>query len=963
MKEKNILTQLEKLAASYTPEWKFDKNNPDAGSALAMLVADMFADSKERLSKALHKHKIQYLNRFDKLVCEPVSMARGYVQFKPVAGNDDMMAVPAGTQLMAENGEQEIIFETAHDICLADAGLTSVIVTDRYDDRIVTLAEADPEEYLEKVNFRAFSTEGENEASHVVVIALPEVFEGDSHVDLSFMLTAPNKEMEEEVLDILSSDAVQFAIAEAAGEEREKIREIPFDKVCRQDNAVRLEKENYEYGKAVFEGKEGYYLIIRSKEQLPSITLSRIFLKMKGEKIVPDHVRVEGVDIPSDEIIPFGLPLALMSECEIESLKVLSKKGALVTMDFDLDYEIYEDSLENNETAVEYRAIMKKQPEAAVSKPANVFADRISWEYRSVTGWKKLFTGSEYEQLMNGQKKGAVSLQFVCPADMAEAEEDESRIRIRLMRAENIYRMPAVYQCPVMKNLRFSYKYSDPAVSQEECLVPVSADSINNGVRRSLTKRLEAGLDTELFGSDLEQNRTMYFIFDNSICGLPFSLYFDLENLNASSVDFTVEYGTKDGFKPIRVMDGTDGLLHSGVIRFLIGSDMEQKELFGREGYILRMTCYEKEYPAFRLPVIKGIYPNMAKVENRSSLTEYFYVDDTMEELSIKLGAENLTQLSVAVLEKRGETSEWVEWKRASRSFEPGRVYQEDLAGGTITFSAFAFSDIKLDEEEAPIRAVYRTYTGDAANVEKGMILTVMDANRYVSEISNPFAVYGGCDAYTEESTEGYIEGILKCRNRIVTEDDLLHLLKQTSYSVRETACRLDIDVNGNPAPGSVTVAVMTNEADSAGHIFYEIKKEMQRKLEETGNFNVMGRKVNLIQPAFVACSVTVWLEKDNMENAYELTGRTKQLITQFLDPLCGGAEQDGWRIGTYPRVSQIRACLRKNLPDVTIAQIAVTASVNGKEVKIMEDIADVCTSPFVIPVNGEHVVHIDLVR
>ena len=33
--------QLEKLAASYTPEWKFDPENPDAGSALAMLIADM----------------------------------------------------------------------------------------------------------------------------------------------------------------------------------------------------------------------------------------------------------------------------------------------------------------------------------------------------------------------------------------------------------------------------------------------------------------------------------------------------------------------------------------------------------------------------------------------------------------------------------------------------------------------------------------------------------------------------------------------------------------------------------------------------------------------------------------------------------------------------------------------------------------------------------------------------------
>ncbi|MBR2948341.1 MAG: hypothetical protein IKC46_00615 [Lachnospiraceae bacterium] len=956
MKEKNILTQLEKLAASYTPEWKFDKNNPDAGSALAMLIADMFADSRQRLDKALHKHKIQYLNRFDKLVSEPVSTAKGFVQFTPVAGNEDLMAVPAGTQLMAENGEQEIIFETVHDICLADAGLTAVLVTDRYDDKIVSLAESAAQERLEKITFTAFSTEGKNEAYHKVLIRLPELFEGDKDIKLELSISAPSQEMEADALKLLASDQVRFFLAEPCGEEREGIREVPVDSVSLSKGGLMIQKADYVIQKAFFEEKEGCYLILRSTQEIPQITVSGLGFRMNGSDISPDHVRVEGVDIFAQEIIPFGMPLALMSECEMESREVLSKKGAKVTMHFDLDYQIYETVLENPETEVEYRAIMKKQPESAISRPANVFADRISWEYRSVTGWKKLFTGSTYEQLMNGVKKGAVNLEFVCPHDMAEADEEESRIRIRLIHAENIYRIPAVYQCPVMKNLTFSYAYEEEGIAPDEVI------GINNGITRNLTDRLEKGLDTDLFWSDLEHNRSMYLYFDNSVSGLPFSLYFDVKNLSARSFDFTVEYGTKDGFKPIRVMDGTDGLLHSGVIRFLIGSDMTPKQLFGREGYVLRMTSYEKDHSPYRLPVIEGIYPNIAKVENQSSQTEYFYVDDPTEELSIKLGAENLTRMSVFVLEKNGENSEWVEWKRAARSYEPGRVYQEDLAGGTVTFSAFAFSDIRLDDEEAPIRVSYRTYTGDAANVEKGSILTVLDANRYVSEINNPFAAYGGCDAYTEHTTEGFIEGILKSRNRIVTQEDMLHLLRQTSYSVREVSCGLDVDAKGAKAPGLITVAVMTDEADSDGHIFYEIKKDMQKKLEESGNFTVMGRKVNLVQPVFAACSVTAWLEKDSMENAYELSVSAKQLIEQFLDPVTGGIEQDGWRIGSYPRVSQIRAWLRKNLKDVSIAKLAVTASVDGREIKILEDISEITENPFVIPVNGEHVVHIDLI-
>ena len=122
-----------------------------------------------------------------------------------------------------------------------------------------------------------------------------------------------------------------------------------------------------------------------------------------------------------------------------------------------------------------------------------------------------------------------------------------------------------------------------------------------------------------------------------------------------------------------------------------------------------------------------------------------------------------------------------------------------------------------------------------------------------------------------------------------------------------------------------------------------------------------MGRKINLVQPRFLPCSVSVWLEKDNMENAYELTRRAEELIADFLNPYHGGSEGKGWKIGSYPRVSQIRAWLKKNLPDVTVARISVTASVDGEEKTIREDVRNLSRSPFVMLVSGKHRVYIDL--
>ena len=59
--------------------------------------------------------------------------------------------------------------------------------------------------------------------------------------------------------------------------------------------------------------------------------------------------------------------------------------------------------------------------------------------------------------------------------------------------------------------------------------------------------------------------------------------------------------------------------------------------------------------------------------------------------------------------------------------------------------------------------------------------------------------------------------------------------------------------------------------------------------------------------------------------------------------------------------MSQIRAWLKKCLPDVTIARLSVTASVDGEEKTIKEEIRDLSISPFVMPVSGNHRVYVDL--
>lgn len=51
--------------------------------------------------------------------------------------------------------------------------------------------------------------------------------------------------------------------------------------------------------------------------------------------------------------------------------------------------------------------------------------------------------------MFNGSVEGPMTMEFICPEDMAEydPERRSGRIRLRLLQAENIYRMPAIYKC------------------------------------------------------------------------------------------------------------------------------------------------------------------------------------------------------------------------------------------------------------------------------------------------------------------------------------------------------------------------------------------------------------------------------------------------------------------------------------------------------------------------------------
>ena len=944
----NTYEKLQRLMNSYVPEFAYKRDGNDPGSVLSNLCGGMVDESAKRYDRVIPKHRIQYLNMFDSLLKEPVSASRGYVKFNPVAGYNGAVHVPAKTRVIAEGvGTEELIFETEHDMVVTDTEPEWIAVTDRNMDKIVVRSYGENA----KEAFHAFDVRGANQAEHRLYIGFDNLFTYLNGLNLYVFVEAFSESDQQELLEILTSEAVQWSVLDP------ELGERAFAKVALENGAIHLELEDYVPGKVWIGQKEAYYLTLSCHKDLPMLYIRSMNVAFGRDRIIPEEVYVNGISETAGAIYPFGKPMGLYNEFSFDEKETLERKGAKIQLKFNLSYRIHEELLELPEMDTEYKAIMKKPKKAASIRSAEVNADYVFWEYLSNTGWKRLFKEEHTNAMFNGSQEGPVTLEFICPNDMAEYEEGNGtgRIRARLIRAENIYQIPAVYKCPFISGISLSYSYMENRQTASYAVLK------NNFEESDVTESLSKGGNVTPFYQTEHGQRTMYLGFSELMAGSPFSLFFDIENYSDVPIKFRVEYLSERGFMSVKTIDYTGGLTGSGNILMMIPKDAIRRKLYGYEGYYIRFINENAVNPEYTLPLIKGIYPNMARVVNVNTVTEEFYLQDMDQAIDIHLNQQNLLNLSVWVMEKDGENAAWIPWKLAERIYEGGRTYTVDMAEGILHFRKHIFSEYELAQEGPHIRVEHSNYTGSCANVPAGAIQVLGTAIRYISSVNNPFPTYGGYDGYTEQNRMALVSGMMRTRNRVVTNRDFFDIISQTAYGVRKVKCMNHTDVQGNPARDQVTVAVLIEEYEKGAHVFSEIKKAIRDRLIQDSALISLGRELTLIQPHFVKLNVRVWLEKETMEQVYDLQQKASEMIQRFIDPLEGGMSGKGWEIGEFPRDSQIIACLRNSIDGCNISKIVMTALIDGKEVPVTDTFYEQIKNPFMMAVNGETIVYIEV--
>lgn len=662
MGNRNAAEKMNQLMASYVPEFSFDEKSDEPGSVLSVLCRDMIEGSEQRFDKVVSKHKIQYLNLLDELKEEPVAASKGYAQFQPVLSYEtENVFVPKHTQVMAQKGNVgDIIFETTHDMSATNAVPVLAVNTDKETDTIIC------HDFSEGITaFKAFSNEGENQAEHKLYLCFDSLFDYVEQVDFDLYIEArnkDNKEIQEETIREMTREGVTWYMQGADGEP------VYFDKVEPGERKIHFEKKDYRMEKSTNMQREGYYIVASASGELGEIYIDTIRAGWERSDVIPEQVYVNGMEDSPAVVYPFGRPMGLYNEFSVENREVLSKRGALITLDFDLDYSEYEESLDVPQADIEYKNIMKKPKKSAVVNSSQVLADYVVWEYLSQNGWKRIWQEEYICSMFNGTAKGHMSLSFTAPEDMMPYEEDLTggRIRARLLRAENIYKVPAVYVCPRISQMKLSYRYEQKQYADY-------AYTCNSFEDCNVTMDLHEGKTVTPFYCREHERRCLYLGFDASLQGTPASLYFDIDNFSDRPITFTVEYFSDRGFKSIKVTDATSGFLGSGNLLLMIPGDMKKTKMYGKEAYFIRFVGFNREYPDFALPLIRGIYMNMAKIENINVMEEVFYLDSYENAVDLSLAAQNLLKLSVWGKEK---DTDFVLWSPGDSRGEIEHTYQ-----------------------------------------------------------------------------------------------------------------------------------------------------------------------------------------------------------------------------------------------------------------------------------------------
>ena len=923
----DLLENNRQLARIYVPEWR-PASEEDLGVALLKIFSHMQEEIVCRLNRAPEKNFAAFLDMIG-IRLMPARPARVPVTFYLAEGLRENVFVPAATQAAtAETKEHEALtYETVKGFTATRSSMEEIFSSDPKKDAIYSHIR----DIGQKSGFQFF--EGENLQEHVLYMGHADLFKvgPSAEITLSFSF--------KDSISLVELRSWRWIYWTDDGEAEFVIDKDPIKK---EDDGSIIKEDERRYQvilKPKAEIKEREILGIKSlwiackmnsvaRSSLPVIGNIRISGIARNEKLLPDLGFYNFIPLDlSKDFYPFGRQPRLFDAFYIASKEAFSKKGAEITIFFN-------GTGHNKE-----------------SEPV------LSWEYWDGSSWIALGVDDIDFNINFNPKTFNGSVKFTCPNDLQETEvggKTSCWVRVRLISGnygreefvkkessgegtlkEETWIVSPNFKPPIISENGVEIQYQLGGKEEDEA-IPQHCLTYNNLEYRDVTEENKEGTSFEPFLHLPEEHPTIYLGFKSPLGKGNINIFFSVMEEATSSFDLGPEirwhYWSKapglaeDVRERLETVDNTENLTKSETIELIGPSDHMNTTKFGRDCYWLMGISTGCCSP----PMTRGIYPNTVWAEQVETVDDEIIGSGDGEkngrcrfvrrpvisqEIWVREGTaiprddrELLSSEGIEVQEIKNEVGRvvdtWVKWKAVEDLFNSGsrsRHYVLDGVTGEVTFGDGVngmIPPIGIDN----IKASYKSGGGVGGNVAIGEVVVLKTPIAGANRVSNHMPAEGGSDTETLESVFQRGPYLIKHMDRAITVEDFERLAKNSSSEIARTRCFVD-------GPRLKIIIIPKGEVNRPMPTPLLMRTVKSYLLERSLN-SIFSSDIEVSGPDYREVRVTVQVVPVAIEGLVLLEREVRKRLEEYLHPLKGGLDGNGWKFGRDVHISDIYSLL-----------------------------------------------------
>ncbi|MDG3548139.1 hypothetical protein [Methanobacterium formicicum] len=742
------------------------------------------------------------------------------------------------------------------------------------------------------------------------------------------------------------------------------------------DDYLILKKNNPEsvIGEAEIEGVKSRWIrckFLKSEQNnVPDLYLDNIYVNIVNiEDLYPDKAFYNDVplNVPLENIKPFGEIPKLFDTLYISSQEVFSKENARITL-----------KIETN----------------MISGGSPPPEPLLSWEYYDGETWSRI-PGIEENFISNAPHDLVIkTLPEFKPLNVNGQENLWIRVRLigghygkEVIITDGSVKNGKVTP-PTIKSLSLNYDYTQNFQKLEQIV------TFNN---------LEFKTEITPFKPFITSNdahQTLYLGFDKKLEKGPISLFFSMDEfpwpVDSIPIIKWEYYAENDKWTILEVSDETGGFTNSGIVKFVIPPNFRKTKRFGKDLYWIRAIDIKDIFKP-----IKEIYPNQSPdVEDLIDsgdiplydATEYFFsknstymakqafkvfhpewsypseikrrhlnpritniltnttwavqsesikdeilgssdgtkdqefklmrnpvileeiwvneIDSISEAEMNKITAKNEFETK-EIFDETRKTEFWVKWNPVediSYSSKDDRNYEIEKSSGELVFGDGIYGKIPPIGTNN-IKANYNTGGGSKGNILVNEIKELKSSIAFVDMAYNPLAAGEGDNVETIEMAIKRGSTVLKHRNRAITPEDFQRITYQSSRAIARVKCIPNFDNQGNVKPGWVTILVIPHSNENKPKLSLQLKRQIENYLKEH-SASVLNIQVS--EPVYVEAQVKTLLVTSSMDIIPKVEKDAFNAINTFLHPIHGSRDNEGWKFGRIPHIPDFYSLLEK---------------------------------------------------